>query len=243
MAKLLENSYRATNIAFIEEWARLAEQVGVDLFDVIRSVRVRKGTHDNMMLPGLGVGGYCLTKDALLAAWGAQSLLGADAALPFSRLAILTNERMPLRALEMLREHFGGRLEGRRVLLLGVTYRPDVADTRSSPAEVLARALLAERARVSACDPLVDTWPELAGVPLERDRAAALAASEAVVVCLPDPRYREGLARELATTLARGGVVIDPWNVVAKHGAGLLAGAGIALHVYGRGDVGGGARA
>src|ERR1700741_392189 len=80
MAKLLENSYRATNIAFIEEWARLAEGAGVDLFDVIKSVRLRKGTHDNMMLPGLGVGGYCLTKDALLAAYGAENLIGIEAA-------------------------------------------------------------------------------------------------------------------------------------------------------------------
>jgi PAS domain S-box-containing protein len=151
MAKLMENAYRATNIAFIDEWCRIAERSGVDLFDVVDSIRVRKGTHDNMMYPGLGVGGYCLTKDALLAAFGAEELLGLEAELPFSRSAILTNERMPLRALEMLREHFGGRLEGRRVLLLGVTYRPDVADTRSSPAEVLARALLAERALGSAC--------------------------------------------------------------------------------------------
>jgi len=106
MAKLLENSYRATNIAFIEEWARLAEDVGVDLFDVIHSVRMRKGTHDNMMFPGLGVGGYCLTKDALLAAYGAETLLGVDAKLPFSRRAILTNENMPLRTLELAKMHF-----------------------------------------------------------------------------------------------------------------------------------------
>src|SRR6185503_17849609 len=150
MAKLLENSYRATNIAFIEEWARLAEAVGVDLFDVIHSVRVRKGTHDNMMFPGLGVGGYCLTKDALLAAFGAETLLGVDAKLPFSRRAILTNENMPLRTLELARMHFDGSLPGRTAAILGVTYRAGVADTRSSPAETVARALLAEKVRVRA---------------------------------------------------------------------------------------------
>jgi nucleotide sugar dehydrogenase len=237
MAKLMENAYRATNIAFVDEWCRVAEAAGVDLFDVVDSIRVRKGTHDNMMYPGLGVGGYCLTKDALLAAFGAETLLGIEAKLPFSRQAVLTNERMPLHALELLREHCGS-LEGRRVVLLGVTYRPDVADTRSSPAEVLARALLAERARVTAFDPLVSEWPELAGLPLEADRRAALAGADAVVVCLPDARYREGLTGELCAALARGALVVDPWNVVAQDGARRLAEAGIALRVYGRGDVG-----
>ena len=64
IAKVMENSYRATNIAFIEEWARFAEAVGVDLFGVINAIRVRP-THSNIRQPGFGVGGYCLTKDLL----------------------------------------------------------------------------------------------------------------------------------------------------------------------------------
>jgi nucleotide sugar dehydrogenase len=240
MAKLLENAYRATNIAFIDEWCRLAEGAGVDLFDVVDSIRVRKGTHDNMMYPGLGVGGYCLTKDALLAAYGAEALLELDAPLPFSREAILTNERMPLRAVEMIRRHFAGpgKLRGRRAAVLGVTYRPAVADTRSSPAEIVARELRSEGVEVVAYDPLVRDWPEVPQVALTDDLAAALAGADIVVVCLPDARYREGLAAELAR-LERGAIVIDPWNVVAPTAAAELLRRGVALKVYGRGDVGG----
>ncbi|HXH24744.1 MAG TPA: nucleotide sugar dehydrogenase, partial [Vicinamibacterales bacterium] len=175
MAKLLENAYRAANIAFIEEWAVLAEAAGVDLFDIVRSIRVRKGTHDNMMFPGLGVGGYCLTKDALLACYGAERLLEAPAALPFSRSAIVTNERMPLRAVEMIAGHFGGALDGRSAAIVGVTYRPGVADTRSSPAEAVARALAARGVSVVAYDPLVRRWAELPEVPLVSSLETALA--------------------------------------------------------------------
>lgn len=237
MAKLLENSYRATNIAFIEEWARLAEGAGVDLFDVIRSIRLRKGTHDNMMLPGLGVGGYCLTKDALLAAYGAEHLLKIDAALSFSRRAILTNEKMPLRAVELIERHFGPSLSGKRAALFGVTYRPGVADTRSSPTEIVARALLARGVEVRAYDPLIERWDELASVPVFRDAAAAVEGCEIAVVCLPDAHYKPFLADLLARAMPSGGIVVDPWNVVADQAHAELARRGVALEIFGRGDL------
>ena len=64
-AKLLENSYRAINIAFIEEWGIFAENIGVNLFEVLNAIKIRP-THSNIRKPGLGVGGYCLTKDPLM---------------------------------------------------------------------------------------------------------------------------------------------------------------------------------
>ena len=237
MAKLLENSYRATNIAFIEEWARLAEDVGVDLFDVIHSVRVRKGTHDNMMFPGLGVGGYCLTKDALLAAFGAETLLGAEASLPFSRRAILTNERMPLRSLELAREHFRGRLQGKKAAILGVTYRAGVADTRSSPAETVATSLLAEGVEVRAWDPLVPEWSPVPRAKSCREAADALRGADIAVICLPDPGYKAFLPDLLVQTMKSGSIVVDPWNMVADAIGRELAGKGVRLEVFGRGDV------
>ncbi len=237
MAKLLENAYRATNIAFVDEWARLAERAGVDLFDVVRSIRVRKGTHDNLMLPGLGVGGYCLTKDALLAAWGAEALLDVEAELPFSRQAILINETMPLRALEAARRHFGGRLRGLSAALFGITYRAGVEDTRSSPSETLGRALLAEGVAVRAHDPLAREWPELAEVPLSGSAAEALAGARIAVVCLPDAEYAAQLAPLLARELPAGGLLIDPWNAAAPACEKELAARGVATFVYGRGDV------
>jgi nucleotide sugar dehydrogenase len=238
MAKLLENSYRAANIAFIEEWAMLAEEAGVDLFDVIASIKKRAGTHDNMMLPGLGVGGYCLTKDALLAAYGAERLLGIEAELPFSRRAILTNERMPLRAVEHIERHFNGRLSGKRAVLFGVTYRPGVADTRSSPSEIVARALSARGVDVRAYDPLVERWDELPEVPVSADAPAAAAGAEIAVVCLPDPHYKGFLPGLLRDAMPAGSIVVDPWNMVAEACARTFAERGVALEVYGRGDVG-----
>lgn len=236
MAKLLENSYRATNIAFIEEWSKLAEGAGVDLFDVIKSVRVRRGTHDNMMLPGLGVGGYCLTKDALLAAYGAEKLLGIPAEMPFSRRAILTNERMPLRAVEWIERHFAGRLTGLKAALVGVTYRPGVNDTRSTPSEIVARALLERGCQVAAYDPLVTHWDELPQVAVTQDPAAVVRGAKIVVICLPDPLYRPFLADLLKKELSAGAIVVDPWNMVVDACATDFAARGITLAVYGRGD-------
>jgi nucleotide sugar dehydrogenase len=238
MAKLMENAYRATNIAFIEEWAILAERAGVDLFDVVNSIRVRKGTHDNMMFPGLGVGGYCVTKDALLAAYGAAEILGIDAELPFSRRAILTNERMPLRAVEMLRAGLGGALAGKSVALLGVTYRPGVADNRSSPAEIVARALAAEGAFATAFDPLAVEWREMPEVPLLSDLEEALRAKDGVIVCLPDRSYQKELAGLLIECMRPGSVLVDAWNLVAEDVALPLAAKGVRVCVYGRGDIG-----
>lgn len=237
MGKLLENSYRATNIAFIEEWSKLAEDAGVDLFDVIRSIRLRKGTHDNMMWPGLGVGGYCLTKDAMLAAYGAENLLRAEAALPFSRAAILTNERMPLRAVSMARQHFNGDLTDKQAVLYGVTYRAGVADTRSSPAEIVARALMAEGTTVEAYDPLIQAWEEMPEIRMHRDPKAVTRAADIAIICLPDPLYKQLLPELLAGSLKPGAVVVDPWNVVADQIGDTLTQRGVALHVFGRGDT------
>ena len=237
MAKLLENSYRALNIAFIEEWARLAEDAGVDLFDVIHSIRKRKGTHDNMMLPGLGVGGYCLTKDALLAVFGAENLIGADGRLPFSRRAILTNERMPERAVDLVQRHFGKSLKGRKAAVLGVTYRAGVADTRSSPAEIVVRAFEKAGARVEVYDPLVERWDEMPHVACSSDARAVVEGADVVLVCLPDPAYKPFLPRLLADVLSPGAIVVDPWNMVADEVGAELAAKGVVLEVFGRGDV------
>ena len=73
MAKVLENSYRATNIAFAVEWSRFAEEAGVDLWSIVDADQSAK-THSNLMYPNIGVGGYCLTKDPLLASWSRKNL-------------------------------------------------------------------------------------------------------------------------------------------------------------------------
>lgn len=164
-AKVLENSYRATTIAFMEEWGRFAEAVGIDLFQIVDAIRVRP-THNNMRTPGFGVGGYCLTKDPLLAKVGAHTLFGrTDLDFPFCTQAIAANRAMPLVSVAHLRERLG-ELSGRSILLLGISYRPGVADTRYSPSEVFARAVQESGARLVCHDPLVRRWEEMALEPL-----------------------------------------------------------------------------
>jgi nucleotide sugar dehydrogenase len=159
IAKVLENSYRAMNIAFVVEWSRLAEEAGVDLYEVVHAIRQRP-THSNLMFPGIGVGGYCLTKDPLLASWARTNLLGGKDKLAQSEIAVSINDQMPRYAAEFLERQYTGGIEGKNVLLLGVSYRGDVGDTRFSPVEPFYRCLLQAGAHVSAHDPYVASWPE-----------------------------------------------------------------------------------
>jgi UDP-N-acetyl-D-glucosamine dehydrogenase len=188
IAKVMENSYRAVNIAFIEEWARLAEVVGVDLFEVIGAIRQRP-THSNMMQPGFGVGGYCLTKDPLFAKIGARRLFNdADLSFPFSEQAVMINNAMPEVSLLRL-ENILGELKGMRIALFGVSYRQDIGDTRYSPAETFYRIAVERGAFVKAHDPLVVKWEEL---DLELDRVHPLATEvDAAVFTVQHREYRE----------------------------------------------------
>ena len=159
--KLLENSYRAVNIAFIEEWGRYAEDVGIDLYEVIDAIRIRP-THANIRQPGFGVGGYCLTKDPLFAKIAAKEILGLNGHdFPFSTQAVKVNNEMPLVTLKKLKHYFKGDLSGKKILLMGVTYRQDVGDTRFSPSEIFVKKALEEGTIINAYDPMVDHWDEV----------------------------------------------------------------------------------
>lgn len=188
-AKVLENSYRATTIALMEEWGRFAEAVDVDLFEVVSAIR-RRPTHSNMRQPGFGVGGYCLTKDPLLGVVAARQLFGLQGIeFPFSTLAVETNKQMPLVSLQMLDALLDGGLEGKRILLLGVSYKHDVADTRFSPSEIFARGALERGASVQCHDPLVTEWREL-DIPVKSELPSPDAV-DAVVFALPHREYVE----------------------------------------------------
>lgn len=159
MAKVLENSFRAMNIAFMVEWSRFAEEAGVDIYEVVNAIRMRP-THKNIMLPGLGVGGYCLTKDPLLASWARQELFGSDQPLAQSVKGVDINDKMPRYAFEYLRRQFPDSLQGKKVLLLGVSYLNDVGDTRYTPVEVFYNWLQKEGAEIFLHDPHVTYWEE-----------------------------------------------------------------------------------
>lgn len=155
MAKVLENSYRALNIAFIQEWTEFAEATEVDLFSVLDAIRMRP-THQNIMSPGFGVGGYCLTKDALLADWASQE--AHSKGLPLSKEGIRINDIMPLHTLKLLKEKYGD-LKQKFITLLGVSYLNDVADTRYTPSEIFCKELEKEGAVIQLHDPYVTEWP------------------------------------------------------------------------------------
>jgi UDP-N-acetyl-D-glucosamine dehydrogenase len=230
-AKVLENSYRATNIAFIEEWARFAERVGIDLFEVVDAIRLRP-THANIRQPGFGVGGYCLTKDPLLAAVAARELFGLlDCDFPFSTRAVEVNDRMPLVTLDKVRAGLGGILHSKTIMLLGVSYREDVGDTRHSPSEIFLRAAEAEGARVICHDPLVQDWRETG-----RRLPAALPApgeADAVVFAVPHGEY---VALDVAAWLdGQRPLVVDANAVLSASQRAALRQAGITLVSVGRG--------
>lgn len=189
IGKVLENSYRAVNIAFIEEWGRFAEAVGVDLFDVVSAIRKRP-THSNMRQPGFGVGGYCLTKDPLFAKIAAKEIFQLSGfEFPFCEKAIQINNRMPLVTLDKIREHFKGALRDKRILLLGVSYRQDIGDTRYSPSQIFAEKMIAEGAVVVACDPLLDYWEEMR-IPVQKE-VPSFKGFDAVVFTVQHKEFRE----------------------------------------------------
>ena len=158
MAKVLENSYRAMNISFMVEWSRFAEEAGVDLYSVIDAIRVRE-THKNIMFPGIGVGGYCLTKDPLLASWSRTSIFNSDNQLDMSIKSVSNNDQMPVFAFERLKNIYGD-LKNKKIVLLGVSYRGNVGDTRYSPVEKFYNLLKKSGAVIYLHDPFISYWEE-----------------------------------------------------------------------------------
>ena len=179
MAKVLENSYRAMNIAFMVEWSRFAEEAGVNLYDVVDAIRFRS-THANLMYPGIGVGGYCLSKDALLASWARQNLIGNNEPLAQSETAISINDQMPRFAFEFLQKQYSD-LTNTKILLLGVSYRGDVGDTRYSPVEKLYNYLNDLGCIISCHDPHIKYWEEQA-LDIEQDLMTHLNSTPDVII-------------------------------------------------------------
>ena len=161
MAKVLENSYRAMNIAFAVEWSRFAEEAGVNLYEVVDAIRMRP-THSNLMYPGIGVGGYCLTKDPLLASWAKINHFNSNDRLEQSEKGVKINDKMPHYAFDFMKKAFAlDSIINKKILLLGVSYRSDVGDTRYSPVEPFYLNCVDSKAIVDTHDPYVQYWEEI----------------------------------------------------------------------------------
>ena len=162
--KIVENSYRATILAFLNEWSLFAERNGVDIIKVIKAIKVRP-THSNMIFPGPGVGGYCLPKDGGLGVWSYHTLMGFDDDIfKITPLAIDINDTRALHAAELVRDalrNMGKIVAASRIAILGASYREDVGDTRYSGSEIVVRKLTEMGGEIVIHDPYVKQWLEL----------------------------------------------------------------------------------
>jgi nucleotide sugar dehydrogenase len=216
-AKIVENSYRATTLAFLNEWSLFAERNGVDLTKVIKAIRVRP-THSNMIFPGPGIGGYCLPKDGGLGYWAYRHILGfddGDQIFKMSTAAIDINDTRGLHVATLTRDalrNMGRYIAGAEVLICGASYRQDVGDTRYSGSEVVVRRLSEMGADMRVHDPYVEHWFEfeeqdtypapghslarffrnqehLKGLRIQQNLQSALHGVEAVILAVPHEPY------------------------------------------------------
>jgi nucleotide sugar dehydrogenase len=162
-AKIVENSFRATILAFLDEWSLFAEQNGVDLVKVINAIKVRP-THSNIIFPGPGIGGYCLPKDGGLGLWAYRHVHGfEDNIFKITPLAIDINDTRSLHVAQLTRDalrNMGRPIASAEILLLGASYREDVGDTRYSGSELIVRRLTEMGAELRVHDPYVLHWWE-----------------------------------------------------------------------------------
>ena len=262
--KIVENSYRATILAFMDEWSRFAEKHGVDINKVIQAIKVRP-THSNLMFPGPGIGGYCLPKDGALGQWGVRHLLGdEESAFPITTAAINVNDARGVHAAELVCDAItamGRVVAGSPVLLCGASYREDVGDTRYSGSELIARRLAELGAVIRVHDPYVDHWHELehqetypaagqsrsrffrnqermTGIRVQADLAAALRDASAVVLAV---RHKQYLELDPAWVVAQAGgpvAVVDCFAMLSDATIRRYLELGCEIKCLGRGHVG-----
>ena len=215
--KIVENSFRATLLAFMDEWSHFCERNGVDMAKVIKAIGVRP-THNNIMFAGPGIGGYCLPKDGGLGYWAFHNILGfKEDIFKFTTQAIDINDTRGLHVAGVTRDalrNMGRSIGGAEVLLCGASYRQDVGDTRYSGSELVVRKLVEMGAMMRLHDPYVKQWPELeqqetypapgmskgrffrnqaevAKLRMQQNLPSALEGADALVLAVPHSEYLE----------------------------------------------------
>lgn len=236
--KIVENSYRATILAFLDEWSLFAERNGVDLIKVIKAIKVRP-THSNMIFPGPGIGGYCLPKDGGLGIWAYKHILGfEDDIFKFTPSAIDINDTRGLHAAELVRDALSNmnvQIAAAKILVLGASYREDVGDTRYSGSEILIRKLAEMGAEIRVHDPYVDQWWEftnqevypsssrsrffrdqnkLTELTLQKDLQKALAQTDAIVFAVRHEEYLELEPDKIVQSTGKPVAVIDCFGIL-----------------------------
>jgi UDP-N-acetyl-D-glucosamine dehydrogenase len=239
-AKIVENSYRATILAFLDEWSLYAERNGVDLVKVIKAIKVRP-THSNIIFPGPGIGGYCLPKDGGLGVWAYKHILGfEDDIFKITPLAIDINDTRGLHVGQLTRDalrNMGQPIAAADILVLGAAYREDVGDTRYSGSEIVIRKLAEMGAEIRVHDPYVEHWWEfeqqdtypgigqskaqffrnqekLKEIRVEPDLNKALEDAEAVIFAVPHEAYLDLDPDEVVKTIGKPAAIIDCFGIL-----------------------------
>lgn len=215
--KVAENTFRDVNIAFANELAVFAEELGVDVWETI--ALANRHPRVNILNPGPGVGGHCIPVDPHFLAeanpWVTELIQSARR----------VNERMPYRIVRRI-EAVTGPPQGQKIVLLGAAYKGDVDDARESPS-LRIDALLRERGYETAIyDPLVKRAP----VPLAPSLEVALTTADALVLVTPHSVFRD-ISPERAAQLMRARTLIDTRSFFDR---ALWERAGFECHVLGR---------
>ncbi|MEE8429817.1 MAG: UDP binding domain-containing protein [Candidatus Desulfatibia sp.] len=238
--KIVENSYRATILAFMHEWSLFSERNGVDLIKVIEAIKVRP-THSNIIFPGPGIGGYCLPKDGGLGVWAYHTLMGfEDDIFKITPAAIDINDTRGLRAAQLVRDalrNMGKIVAASRIVVLGVSYREDVGDTRYSGSEIVVRKLAEMGAEMVVHDPYVrhwwelekqDTYPaagrsmarffrnqeNLSNIIVHKDLQKTLRFADAVVLAVRHQEYLELNPDDIVAMTGRPAAIIDCFGLL-----------------------------
>lgn len=237
--KIVENSFRATMLAFLHEWSLFAERNGVDLIKVVNAIKVRP-THNNIIFPGPGIGGYCLPKDGGLGMWAYKHLMGfEDDIFKITEAAINTNDTRALHVAELVRDalrNMGKYVAASRCVLLGAAYREDVGDTRYSGSELVVRKLAELGADLGVHDPYVQHWWELeaqdsylgdhswsrffrnqehlANLRIEQDLPTALKGADAVIFAVRHEPYLKLAPDEVVRMTGEPAAIIDCFGIL-----------------------------
>lgn len=239
-AKIVENSYRATILAFLNEWSLYAERNGVDLIKVIKAIKVRP-THSNIIFPGPGIGGYCLPKDGGLGIWAYKHILGfEDDIFRITPMAIDINDTRGLHVGQLTRDalrNMGQPIAASEVLILGAAYREDVGDTRYSGSEIVIRKLAEMGAEIRIHDPYVEHWWEfelqdsypgvgqskarffrnqekLKDIHIEQDLNKAMKGAEAVIFAVRHEAYLNLDPDEVVRKIGQPAAIIDCFGIL-----------------------------
>lgn len=238
--KIVENSYRATILAFLHEWSLFAERNGVDLIKVISAIKVRP-THSNIIFPGPGIGGYCLPKDGGLGVWAYRTLMGfEDEIFKITPLAININDTRALHVAEIVRDalrNMGKIVAASKVAVLGASYREDVGDTRYSGSEIIVRKLTEMGAEIVVHDPYVKHWWELEKqdsypadgkswarffrnqeklkeTKVHKDLAETLKGVDAVVLAVRHQEYKGLFPKRVVKMIGKPAAIIDCFGIL-----------------------------